>query len=1048
MEFPNTWPHRITARSEPKYLFSKSDVRVEALKSGHKGGSFSTKLRRRCGQRGDFIRVSPDVLAELNTTKEALNDATYAFVNEWAHYRYGVFYEYGRLGHNKYPLSYCPCCNEDAIRWNSCSDRIHHVILNPDICEYHDGCYATEDCEVSITQPEQDPVESSIMFLPRLHNVKHFCNSKQRSHRHNNLAPNMQNEICNGESTWDVIRRNKDFMRIPPPNMSKPILVEFDEIQQKPGRSLRAVLVIDVSRSMKAHKRLETVKEALDGLLLRLPEDLVQLAIVTYSTTANVQHPMRTVNHRTVKGFRDALKMMSPDGDTCIGCGLQRALEALNTPSESPDGAIIVLLTDGVENQKPHIDDVWPQLLAGKVQVVTMAMGDKAEEKLEKLAAETKGQSYFFPDRLQNLSRTYIEANSSAPELTYHGLGLIPYTQTSKRNATEPLIHDEGTTEPNHHELKPQIAKLQADAEISLRTAKNELTTLAESAELVTFQSTDGECFPSDGYNPNVDISLAFKDPFNLNKKYSHEPLHIMHKTKRFTGTVQETFIVDEGLGNNTIATITPLSTGRDSLTGWLVDPTGKRCQSCLETENDEDKLLTIPSPAMPGTWTLHVECSSQGPVVVSMVVTSQIRDVNNEPIVALCEASEDEVEQPEDAIIFVDLSKGSHVVLDANVTVVVRNTQRLSCPARLRDDGKGPDIMADDGTYSGFFTQFTGEGRYAIWAYIYGDNKTSHAYRRPGFPPDAKIWDGEGPLPPSVPVVLAPDNYTFKDTLLGEREPTAPFQRVAYGSYFKVTRDLWQTDVPPGQIRDLKAVDGYVEIDRTAVLRLTWTWPGARMTHGLAAGVEIRGDTSRDNLERDFDSQELLSNVVKGNLDPLPPGSKHDVSIALPRDWETTTPDDSAFKLTAYVAARVINADGLKGKPSRSLPIEYEFSNISAKSLTTRASISTRAVSHRKPGAATTTTPEKPYMLTGSATTSTGPTKTDPAREPAAATTADAENATKNDDQPVILWILLALVAAIVIMFIAIRLLLRAESTSIAENQGSATNTLATTTM
>ncbi|XP_070397187.1 calcium-activated chloride channel regulator 1-like isoform X2 [Dermacentor albipictus] len=953
MEFPNTWPHRITARSEPKYLFSKSDVRVEALKSGHKGGSFSTKLRRRCGQRGDFIRVSPDVLAELNTTKEALNDATYAFVNEWAHYRYGVFYEYGRLGHNKYPLSYCPCCNEDAIRWNSCSDRIHHVILNPDICEYHDGCYATEDCEVSITQPEQDPVESSIMFLPRLHNVKHFCNSKQRSHRHNNLAPNMQNEICNGESTWDVIRRNKDFMRIPPPNMSKPILVEFDEIQQKPGRSLRAVLVIDVSRSMKAHKRLETVKEALDGLLLRLPEDLVQLAIVTYSTTANVQHPMRTVNHRTVKGFRDALKMMSPDGDTCIGCGLQRALE-----------------------------------------------------------------------------------------------GLIPYTQTSKRNATEPLIHDEGTTEPNHHELKPQIAKLQADAEISLRTAKNELTTLAESAELVTFQSTDGECFPSDGYNPNVDISLAFKDPFNLNKKYSHEPLHIMHKTKRFTGTVQETFIVDEGLGNNTIATITPLSTGRDSLTGWLVDPTGKRCQSCLETENDEDKLLTIPSPAMPGTWTLHVECSSQGPVVVSMVVTSQIRDVNNEPIVALCEASEDEVEQPEDAIIFVDLSKGSHVVLDANVTVVVRNTQRLSCPARLRDDGKGPDIMADDGTYSGFFTQFTGEGRYAIWAYIYGDNKTSHAYRRPGFPPDAKIWDGEGPLPPSVPVVLAPDNYTFKDTLLGEREPTAPFQRVAYGSYFKVTRDLWQTDVPPGQIRDLKAVDGYVEIDRTAVLRLTWTWPGARMTHGLAAGVEIRGDTSRDNLERDFDSQELLSNVVKGNLDPLPPGSKHDVSIALPRDWETTTPDDSAFKLTAYVAARVINADGLKGKPSRSLPIEYEFSNISAKSLTTRASISTRAVSHRKPGAATTTTPEKPYMLTGSATTSTGPTKTDPAREPAAATTADAENATKNDDQPVILWILLALVAAIVIMFIAIRLLLRAESTSIAENQGSATNTLATTTM
>ncbi|XP_075526628.1 calcium-activated chloride channel regulator 2-like [Dermacentor variabilis] len=358
------------------------------------------------------------------------------------------------------------------------------------------------------------------------------------------------------------------------------------------------------------------------------------------------------------------------------------------------------------------------------------------------------------------------------------------------------------------------------------------------------------------------------------------------------------------------------------------------------------------------------------------------------------------------------------------------------------------PDILAHDGTYSGYFTQFTGKGRYAIWAYIYGDNKTSHAYRTPGFPPDATTWEEEGPLPPSVPVVQAPDNYTFKDTLLGEMKPTAPFQRVAYGSYFKVTRDLWQTDVPPGQIRDLKAPSGYVEIDRTAVLRLTWTWPGAHMTHGLAAGVEIRGDTSRDKLERDFDSQELLSNVVKGNLDPLPPGSKHDVTIALPRDWETTTPGDSGFKLTAYVAARVINADGLKGKPSRSLILEYEFSNISAKSLTTGASTSTRAVGHSKPGAArTTTTPEKPYMLTDSATTSTGPTKTEPAREPAATATSDAENA-KNDDQPVILWILLALVAGIVVMSIAIKLMLRVKSTCIAENQGSATNTLATATM
>ncbi|XP_070397194.1 calcium-activated chloride channel regulator 1-like isoform X3 [Dermacentor albipictus] len=948
MEFPKTWPQRMTARSSPKWLFSKSDVHVEALESGHKEDSFSTKLRRRCGQRGDFIRVPPHVLSELNTTKETLNDATYAFVNDWAHFRYGVFYEYGRLGHKKYPLSYCPCCNKKEVRWNSCSDRIHHTVLNPNICKYHEGCYATEKCVVAITQPEQDPVESSIMFLPRLDNVKHFCNSEQESHRHNNFAPNMHNEICNGESTWDVIRRNKDFMSLPPPNMSKPIVVQFDEIQQKPGTSLRAVLVLDVSGSMKAHRRLETLKEALDGFLLRLLDDFVQLAIVAFGTTAKVQHRMMTVNHQTLKGFREAVKKLSPDGKTCIGCGLQRALEVLNTSRESPEGAIIVLLTDGVENEQPYIDDVWPQLLALKVEVVAMAMGDKAEQKLENLAAQTKGQSYFFPDHLQKLPRIYIEASNPVHEFTYHRL--------------------------------------------------------------------------------------------------------IMYKTKRFTGTVRETFILDEALGNNTIVSIIRESAGSYSLMAWLVDPLGKRCHNCEEVESDGEKSLTIPSPAMPGTWTLQVECSMKRQVFITIMVKSQIRDLKNKPIVALAGVWNDKVIKPEDAKIFVDLAKGGHVVLDADVTAVVRNTQGLSCPSRLRDDGKDPDIMPRDGSYSGYFTHFTGGGRYAIRAYVYGNNKTSHAYRTPGFPPNIIAWDEVESLPTEEPdkeVIEDSGNYTFEDTLLGERKPTQPFQRVAGGTYFQVTNDLRQADVPPGTMKDLKAVEGYIDIDRTPIVRLTWTWPGAHMTHGKAAEVEIRGSINEENLKRDFDSQERLSTVVKGNLDPLPGGSKHDVTIALPREWEMTRPGDRDYKLEAYLAARVINADGLKGELSRSITLLFTIPNFTAEYLTTGASIPTQAVPNTKPGPArTTTTLAKPYTKTAKATTSTPPPKAEPVRSTAATATPEVDHARKNDHSSVIIWILLALVAGVVMTAITTILLLRATLNPIAEDQGLTTTTATLTTM
>nr|XP_054924932.1 uncharacterized protein LOC129383929 [Dermacentor andersoni] len=505
----------------------------------------------------------------------------------------------------------------------------------------------------------------------------------------------------------------------------------------------------------------------------------------------------------------------------------------LNTSSESPEGASIVLLTDGVENEQPYIHDIWPQLLAAKVEVVTMTMGDKSEEELEKLATETKGQSYFFPDRLENLSRAYIEANSSAHELTHHRL--------------------------------------------------------------------------------------------------------IMYITKGFNGTVQETFILDEGLGNNTVVTIIRQSAGNYSLMAWLLDPTGKRY----------------------------------------------------------------------------------------------------------------PDILANDGWYTGYFTQFTGKGRYAVKAYVYGDNKTSHAYRKPGFPPDISISKAGVALPLIGPTLHAPGNYTFVDTLLGKKTPTVPFERVAYCGYLNVRADMRQTDVPPGLMRDLNNFDGYVESDRTAVVILTWTWPGAHMTHGKAAKVEIRGSNNKTNLEKDFDSQQLMSNVVKGNLDPLPAGSKHNVSIALPREWETTTPGNRDFTLHGYVAARVINADGLKGKLSRSLELSFRVVNFTAESLTTGAPITTRAMRQTKPGPARTTrVPEKPYTKTIQATTSTPPTKGEPARDPSETTTPEAGHGRKNGHPSIIIWILLALVAGVVVAAITIILLLRAQCSAIAENQATTTSTATMTTM
>ena len=59
------------------------------------------------------------------------------------------------------------------------------------------------------------------------------------------------------------------------------------------------------------------------------------------------------------------------NGNTCIGCGLRTALQALNAEKRG----VIVLVTYRVQNRPPYIADVYPELTAAQVRVVSIAFG-------------------------------------------------------------------------------------------------------------------------------------------------------------------------------------------------------------------------------------------------------------------------------------------------------------------------------------------------------------------------------------------------------------------------------------------------------------------------------------------------------------------------------------------------------------------------------------------------------------------------------------------------------------------------------------------------
>ncbi|XP_077498060.1 calcium-activated chloride channel regulator 1-like [Amblyomma americanum] len=935
IDFPNTWPERSSARRVSWSAFDKSDVRVQQPGSAHEMWPF-TRQSRPCGQPGDYIKIQPQFLSELNgsTTTHCVNPA-YVFVHEWAHYRYGVFDEYGSQDDDKYPLTYC---HDGKVKLNSCSGRIRYraTAANGEKCMITQKCQFLKNCMVQIYQPDVDPAEASIMFMPYQSNVSQFCDSSKGPRQHNAFAPNKQNKICNGRPTWEVISENEDFKKAPRSDMSKRIQVSFEETQQKEILPQRVVLVLDLSESMANNSRLEFLKEAARRYISDIPDGSKRLAIVVFSRIALVYHTLMPVNVNTRQGFLDTVDRLQEYTSTCIGCGLEMALEVLNTTDETPEGAILVLMSDGEENEAPLLDDVMPKVVAAKVEVSTLALGAAADNKLEKLATATKGRAFFFEDLQGN---TALQMESAFVAAT-----------TS-----------------------------QAD----------------ESSQRYT---------------------------------------HIMDSPTLFTRKLVQKFILERSLGNNTIVVIQRVPQSSGHITAWLVDPSGQRCQACQETGSDDMKTIFIPSPAKAGTWTLHLESSSPYEVEVNIQIKSQAKEQSDEPIRASCRMASLEVNKPMEAIILATVTKGSMIILNAEVTAeVTRPKPPHKVQVRLNDDGQDPDVQADDGTYSGYFTQFAGRGRYAVTAHVSGHQRTRLVEPRPGsgsFCSRAHMLNSS-----TVPILDAEYEYTMNDFIVANAtaedsnatsaggKVVDPFQRIVHGGSFQVTGEITEEQVPPGDVRDLAVREIRPGENASLSVRITWTWPGARLMSGNASSIEIRASKNHAKLNSDFDKQAEITkaNVIEGNLDPLPPGVRHEVTVSLPRTVSSPR-DDGASDWNFYLAARAVNSDGVKSKSSNIVPVSYKAPPVTTTIGTTTIPTTTQATTT----VATTTIRTKPPVTTTTATTAVAKTTQSttttsvPATIPAS-TPAGSEQDQESKTTLLPLWVWIQIGAFAVVIFIAI---------------------------
>ncbi|XP_008056510.1 calcium-activated chloride channel regulator 1 [Carlito syrichta] len=347
-----------------------------------------TEQMGKCGEKGDRIHLTPDFLAGKKLPQYGPQGRV--FVHEWAHLRWGVFDEYNK--DQKFYLSNgknkAVKCSADIVGKNVVTKcQGGSCLTKPCRPNKLTGLFE-EDCEF-IPQGQQT-TKASIMFAQRIDSVVEFCTEQN----HNKEAPNLQNQRCNLQSTWEVIRDSEDFKKTTPMTTQPP----------KPTFSLLQIgqrivcLVLDKSGSMTNGDRLKRLNQAGKLFLLQTIEQGSWVGMVLFDSAAHVQSELIQINSGT---DRDTLTKKLPTaaaGGTSICSGLKSAFTVIRKKYPT-DGAEIVLLTDGEDST---ISRCFNEVKQSGAIIHTVALGPSAAQELEELSKMTGGLQTYASDQVQN----------------------------------------------------------------------------------------------------------------------------------------------------------------------------------------------------------------------------------------------------------------------------------------------------------------------------------------------------------------------------------------------------------------------------------------------------------------------------------------------------------------------------------------------------------------------------------------------------------------------------------------------------------------------
>lgn len=350
---------------------------------------------------------------------------------------------------------------------------------------------------------------------------------------------------------------------------------------------------------------------------------------------------------------------------------------------------------------------------------------------------------------------------------------------------------------------------------------------------------------------------------------------------------------IDITVGNDTFFLVTWISVIPNI---ELKDPKGKLYSNAQFVSDviSKSARLTLPGTAEIGDWEYSLCNTQSADQVLGLTVNSRAANPNEAPIIAETYMNADAGSFPAPMIVYATVTKGLAPVLGAKVTAYIEPQNGKVVTLPLLDNGAGADIIKDDGIYSRFFTDFSGNGRYNLKVRVDSQEKDgkagaarSGALYLPGYVENGTLFTN----PPKPKV-------TIEDLNLGN------FSRTASGGAFVVS------NVPSGPLPDVFKPTKISDLTAAiAGLQVTlyWTATGDDADKGNASRYDLRMGLSREELVASFENGTAV-NI--SSLVPSPSGSYEIFSF---------TPQGITIKngTVLYFALVAIDDADLRSEPS-----------------------------------------------------------------------------------------------------------------------------------